>query len=123
MKDTTKDGIGHSLEYPNVPEWMRVSEYYGRGFRLARLTRMEEITYLQYDNIKRHADNKKYLNRQTFVVKHYNRDLGRDEIASLLGITPNAVGHIACELRKRGKDIPMIHRGPHSKKISELTNG
>ena len=25
--------IGSSVEYPDVPEWMRVSEYYGRGYR------------------------------------------------------------------------------------------
>ena len=107
----------NSLEYPDVPEWMRVSEYYARGSG-----DVPEILYAHYDNIHQHEDNKKSLYRYAFVAKHYNRDLGCDELSVLFGISPNDIARIACVLRKRGHDIPIIHRGRHSKKISEMNN-
>jgi len=117
MEGDLVDGVKHSLEYPDVPEWMRVSEYYARGY-----SELRKI-YMHYDNIHQHEDNKKSIYRYTFVAEHYNRDLGRDEISILFGISSNDVGRIACVLRKRGHDIPIIHRGRHSKKISEVCNG
>ena len=40
--------IGNSVEYPDVPEWMRVSEYYGRGYR--EIEREENKTQSYRDN-------------------------------------------------------------------------
>lgn len=115
--------LKYSSEYPNVPNWMRISEYYGRSYLRPHGYIDETKPRRPAQGYRSEAIQEEYSEKYTFIIDHYNRDLGCDEIAILFGISTNDVGRIACVLRKRGHNIPIIHRGRHSKKISEIKNG
>ena len=59
----------NSLEYPDVPNWMRISEYYGRSYQRPHGFIDETQPIRPSQGYRNEAIQKEYSEKYTFIIE------------------------------------------------------